>query len=106
MPSARSRGPTSSRNGTPFNSQSVARRPKRRVDLRVELDAHAGLAQLLRQPGRGLARTVLVLHEQHDALDRREAGGTTSPRSSPCAMINPPTMRVDVPHEVVQHNCC
>jgi hypothetical protein len=29
-------------------------------------------------------------------------GGTRSPASSPCAMISPPTIRVELPHEVCQ----
>ncbi len=33
------------------------------------------------------------------------AGGTTRPWSSPWAMISPPTMRVEVPHDVVQQSC-
>ena len=32
-------------------------------------------------------------------------GGIRRPRSSPWAMISPPIIRVDAPHEVVQHSC-
>ncbi len=33
-------------------------------------------------------------------------GGMRRPRSSPCVMISAPSMRHDIPHDVVQQNCC
>ena len=75
-PSARSRGPTSRRTGTPLSSQSVARRPNDVVDLGVELDPHAGGAQLGGQRARPRSTTSsLVAHGQHHHLDGRQPRG-------------------------------
>ena len=51
-PWARSRGPTSTRTGTPFSSQSVTRRPKLVADPVVEAGPHAGGRQLVARCGR------------------------------------------------------
>ena len=34
------------------------------------------------------------------------AGGRRRPSSSPCTMISPPSIRVEVPHDVVQASSC
>ena len=49
---------------------------------------------------------ALVAHHEHDDLMGARRGGTRRPSSSPCAMISPPTMRVDTPHDVVHAVCC
>ena len=61
-------------NGTPLSSQSTARRPKRDVDAGVELGPHAGGLELGDEPRGRFAGAVLVPHEQHDDLRRRERG--------------------------------
>ena len=74
-PAARSRGPTSTRTGTPFSSQSTTRRPKltgrcgRRARTRTPTPSSSRGESL-----GGLAGAVLVPDEQHDDLDGREAG--------------------------------
>ena len=80
-PSARSRGPTSSRRGTPFSSQSVARRPND-VSTRSSSSTRTPASRSSSASRRGrVARTSLVLHEQHDALDRVRAGAARRGRS-------------------------
>ena len=91
------------RTGTPFSSQSVARRPKLVATAASRRDPHARGLQVVDQPVGGVARAVLVPDEQTTTWVAARRGGTTSPSSSPWAMISPPTMRVVTPHDVVQH---
>ena len=103
-------GPSTTRSGTPRSSQwayfSPGRIPSRRSTRR-----RTRLGQLALQPGAGLgdqARTLLVVAADdghHHHLDRRDPGRQHQARSSPWAMIRPPMIRVESPHEV-WWGCC
>ena len=101
-PSFRSRGPISTRTGTPFSSQSVTRRPKPVAvwsSTRVRMPAADSSAAIRRASSAtpSSSRTTSTTTCTWATL-----GGTRRPASSPWHMIRPPTMRVEVPHEVVQ----
>ena len=78
-PTARSRGPTSTRTGTPFSSQSTTRRPNDR-SVRVSISVRTS-TPLSSRASRSAAsrRAVLAPHEQHDDLDRSEPGRDAQP---------------------------
>ena len=91
--------------GTPFNSQSVMRRPtpvavwassRARTPAACSADTTPAAASPTPSP----SRTTTTM-----ACTCASAGGIRRPRSSPWHMMSPPTMRVDVPHDVVQHSC-
>ena len=74
------------------------------VDPVVELGPHAGALELVTSSAASPAPSSSL--DQHTTdLDRASRGGTRSPASSPWAMIRPPTIRVETPHDVVQHGC-
>ena len=106
-PSARSRGPTSTRTGTPLSSQSTARRPKDDLHPVVQPDPVAGGAQLVdqrsaaargvpsssrtrttttwigRQPGRQAQPGVVAVgHDQ-----RADQAGRGAPRGLPDVLL-------------------
>ena len=101
LPSARSRGPTSTRTGTPLSSQSTLRRPKLvsvRSSRRTRWPAARSSAEMRvgRRPHLGV-----VLDDHHDHLRRRQrraAGAGRSRRRAPSRAR--PTSRVETPHDV------
>ncbi len=102
-PSARSRGPSSRRIGTPLSSHSTARRPKE-VSVRS--------SSLLRTPARisrwsRSRQTSMTSSLTAMTTTWRGAmtGGRRRPASSPWDMISAPMVRVDMPQDVVQA-CC
>ena len=101
-PSLRSRGPISTRTGTPFSSQSVTRRPKPVAvwsSTRVRMPAADSSAAIRRaSPATpSSSRTTRTT-----TCTWATFGGTRRPASSPWHMMSPPIIRVVVPHEVVQ----
>ena len=82
VPSARSRGPSSTRTGTPLSSHSVARRPNAmstRSSRRTRTPPDSGG----RPPSGGRPRddrpVVVVTHDQHHHLHGRQPGGHPQP---------------------------
>ena len=79
-PSARSRGPTSMRTGTPLSSQSVARRPKLDVDAVVELArARRRRASSSAQPRRRVDHAARRRAPRARRPGRRERGRHAQP---------------------------
>ena len=90
-PSARSRGPTSMRTGTPFSSQSTDAPAEADVDPASSSTRTPGGVELGGQPrGRRRRRRPSALHEHHDDLRRGQPGRQPQAGVVAVAMIRPP----------------
>ncbi len=94
-PSARSRGPTSTRTGMPLSSASTARRPNG-VSTRASSSARTPRATRSATTCRAAASTPSPsLTTMTSVWTGASRGGTRRPLSSPWHMMSPPSMRVE-----------
>ena len=103
LPAARSRGPTSTRTGIALAAR--RRRPGGRTGCRPGRRARPGHRRS-RSSSRSSAAASATPSPSLTTMTctwiGASRGGTRRPLSSPCAMIRPPSIRVEVPQEVVQ----
>mmetsp|Transcript_12762 Transcript_12762/g.42097 ORF Transcript_12762/g.42097 Transcript_12762/m.42097 type:complete len:224 (-) Transcript_12762:1057-1728(-) len=101
---ATSLGPTSMRTGAPFISQKEKRQPGVFCVSESTLTRRPAVwhtASICAAEASTASRSASVFHMGTTTTwNGASAGGRRSPKSSPCVMITPPTIRVETPHDV------